>query len=374
MDLDNDVADSAVGAGQSLIQQSLEDLWHDAFGEHVSNSNFFPGTDLDHNPVLDSLISGPDQVPGITNFNMDDESDIQEFLRMPSPSHAGLAMDTFQMKDQKPGATVDLAVLLAKMSQYEASLREKSVGELDDYPIGDALFLPARFCSILSEYGHTPPMEASSSSATSRQDPTKLLLTLSCYISLLRIYSSIFDYMGKHLLKMAEDHARNHIGQSSDAGMDASTGRRTMYSHHFHAPSADIHTYRDLRLSQLRTMCLCGAWDPVKKAASMLLASLGDVEEILQLPLAVRIIASASPVSDSSSSGDRSMSESAQEANRDDDVKGTVLFKEGLTNERLYSVVTKLASDVRDKVKVVKQLLQDLSKTHTSLLELEINT
>lgn len=103
----------------------------------------------------------------------------------------------------------------------------------------------------------------------------------------------------------------------------------------------------------------------------MVLASLGDAEEVLQLPLLVRIIASGR---DGSSSGETSTSGCAHEALYDNDAKATVLFKEGLTNERLYVVVTKLTGDGRDKVKVVKQLLQDLSKTHTSLLELDINT
>lgn len=37
--------------------------------------------------------------------------------------------------------------------------------------------------------------------------------------------------------------------------------------------------------------------------------------------------------------------------------KRAFLFEEGLTNERLYTVVTKSASDVDEKVKLVEQLL-----------------
>lgn len=37
--------------------------------------------------------------------------------------------------------------------------------------------------------------------------------------------------------------------------------------------------------------------------------------------------------------------------------KRTFLFEEGLTNERLYPVVRKSASDVDEEVKLVEQLL-----------------
>lgn len=374
MDLDNGM--EVPEGGQSPLEESLEDLLNGNFPEQHSDPNFFPRADAypDSLPDLLTDASRRGRIPGITDFNMDGKFDIQEFLRVPPPSHLNLAMDSFPIGDQKPGAIVDLAVLLAKMSHYEASLHEKPMSELDNYPIGDALFLSARFCDILSEYGHSPPLNASSSSSTSRQDPIKLLLTLSCYMNLLRIYSSTFDYMGKHLSQMAKQHARDYQAPSSDSGMAASNGSRRMYAHRFHAPTTDIYRYRDLRLIQLHSVCLCAAWDPVKKAASMLLASLGDAEEILQLPLAVRIVPSARLSRDGSLSGDESTSGSNQEAPDDDDAKGTVMFKEGLTNERMYSVVTKLASDVRDKVKKVKHLLQDLSNTHINLLESDLST
>lgn len=54
------------------------------------------------------------------------------------------------------------------------------------------------------------------------------------------------------------------------------------------------------------------------------------------------------------------------------DSKATVLSGEGFTNERLYTVVTKLASNVSDKVKAMKVVMGPV-RTHTSILKLDSN-
>lgn len=54
------------------------------------------------------------------------------------------------------------------------------------------------------------------------------------------------------------------------------------------------------------------------------------------------------------------------------DSKATVLSGEGFTKERLYTVVTKLASNVSDKVKAMEVVTGSV-RTHTSILKLDSN-
>jgi hypothetical protein len=232
---------------------------------------------------------------------------------------------------ERPGGPlVDLASLLPIMSRYESQLQEYG-GELDNYPIGDALFLAQRFHAVLSSqcHCHLP----STHPRVQMDMPTKLL-TLSCYMILTRIYSFIFGYMHQYLGKLPHTHALHD--HSGPAGLFME----------------DVHAYRGLRLGQLQQTCICvgcKAATRTKKAVSMLLDSLGSVEGALGLPPDVRVISETS-------------TEGCMTPNRNRRDR-TLLLDEGLmaglTNGRLHKTVREQVRELRATIEEVEDLLKD---------------
>ena len=229
------------------------------------------------------------------------------------------------------------------MSPYESRLSKLSGGELHNYPIGDALFFSHRFYAILSDYNHLPPTDSISRLST----PT-MLVALSCFMTLTRIYSHIFGYLHDQLSGMLEAHSAHESKNCAYPSM-----------------GADIHSYRGLRLSQLQPICLCASWDPTKKAVSMLLTSLGGAEGWLGLPPDVRIMA----ISGTKAQG--------EQTSRLEGIGGkkTVLFEEGsmaaLMNGRLYKTMEKQAKELRGKIEEIERLLKGVTDTAYVLPTLE---
>ncbi|OCK74288.1 hypothetical protein K432DRAFT_272189, partial [Lepidopterella palustris CBS 459.81] len=229
-------------------------------------------------------------------------------------------MDT--STEEMPGPLIDLTTLLAEMSPYENRLSKLSGNELHDYPIGDALFLSHRFYAILSNYSRLPATDS-----TSHLSIPTTLLACSCFMTLTRIYSSIFGHLHGQLSQMLEAHSGHQSRSSAYPSIEA-----------------DIHLYRGLRLRQLQSICICAGRDPAEKAVSMLLSSPGGSEGILGLPLDVRIVA----ISGAEAQG--------EQMSRLKGIGGekTVLFEEGsmavLTNDRLYKTMRKQAKQLRGKI------------------------
>ena len=273
-----------------------------------------------------------------TSYSVDSNAHAESQVSMLSPSNtpwADSSVDMDIVSEERPGPLVDLTALLAGMSPYEKRLSKLSGGELHNYPIGDALFFSHRFSAILSDYNHLPPTDS-----TSQLNTPTMLLALSCFMTLTRIYSPIFAYLHEQLSRMLEAHSAHEQRNSAYPSM-----------------GADIHSYRGLRLSELQPICLCANWDPTKKAVSMLLSSLGGAEGWLGLPPDVRIRAI---------SGTEAQGEQTSRPKGIDGEK-TVLFEEGsmaaLMNGRLYKTIEKQAKELRGKIEKVERLLKGVTDT-----------
>ncbi|EGD86565.1 hypothetical protein H112_05067 [Trichophyton rubrum D6] len=296
-----------------------------------------------NNPILQpaEFIFDADEFTGspemISDYSFDANAhlDVQDFLP-PLPYHTpvGLEMEMDMLMAEKPGPLVDLTALLAKMSHYESQLPKLPGGDLDNYPIGDALFLSQRFFTVLSE--HNP---VNSIGETSHLDMPTKLLTLSCYMTLTRILISVFGYLHGRLCQLQEANFQND-------GMGHSVSSLT-----------DMHAYRGLRLGQIQPICACAGKESatrVKKAVSMLLASLEGAEGRLGLPPDVRVIPDVQVdtnigggISTSPDQGDEMMV-----------LEDGLLV--GLTNSRLHKVVREQARELREKVDEVYDVLKGL--------------
>ena len=248
-----------------------------------------------------------------------------------SQANIGNKMDT--MDEERPGPLVDLTALLSKMSRYKNRLLKISGLELHDYPVGDALFLSHRFYTILPDYSQIASKDFTSSLST----PT-MLLVLSCFMTLTRIYSPIFRHIHEQLSQRLEAHSAHQTRSCA-----------------YPPNGVDIHSYRGLRLSQLQPICICTGWDPIRKAVSMLLKSIGGAEEWLGLPPEVRVMA----LSDT-----RSQKEQTSRFTGNGGEK-TTIFEEGsraaLTNGHLYKTIKKQAKELRGKIEEVEELLQGVT-------------
>lgn len=260
-----------------------------------------------------------------------DKADFNGLTFSPADTpQADNSVDVDMSTVERPSPIVELTALLAEMPPYESQLSKLTGGELHNYPIGDALFLSSRFYAILSECSQLSPASA----AAQLNTPT-MLLALSCFMTLTRIYTLVFGHLYERLSRALEAHS----------------GQGTRKCGHL-AVGADVQSYRGLRLSQLQPICLCAGWDPTKKAVSMLLSSLGGAEGWLRLPSDVRIIAV------NGADGQEEQTTTWQGVCREK----TVLFEEGsmatLTNGRLHKTVRKQAKDLRTQVEEVEELLK----------------
>ncbi|KAJ5090319.1 hypothetical protein N7532_009003 [Penicillium argentinense] len=263
--------------------------------------------------------------------------DVQQILASPpytASPQLGLDFDTNMamgmdiLEEETPGLLVDLSGLLGKLSHYEMELAKLYESTLDNYPIGDALYLSQRFHVILINHGRIPTFDNSSDIDM----PTRLL-SLSCYILLTRIYLTIFKYLYAHLSQLPAALSNRDLGPSS-------------YSIEY-----NMDAYRGLRLGQLQSISV--GWEPamrIRKAMSMLLNSLGNSERALGLPATVR---TALHTEKSQEDADGSATESVP------------LFEEGgvlapLMNGRLQKKLREQERNLRAKVEDVDDLLDGL--------------
>ncbi|KAF2274185.1 uncharacterized protein EI97DRAFT_444200 [Westerdykella ornata] len=125
------------------------------------------------------------------------------------------------------------------MGAYKTRISKLSDCPLHDYPVGDALFLSHRFHATLIRTNNN---SSGSSSGYYANTPT-MLLAFSCFMTLTRTYSVIFDFL--------------------------------------------LEQYPECS----KSLCLCSGWNPAKKAVTMLLKSLRDTEAFLALPQNLRAVA-----------------------------------------------------------------------------------
>ncbi|KAM5430124.1 hypothetical protein McanMca71_007989 [Microsporum canis] len=318
-----DAVPSTGGATEDLLD-AVVDLW-----DHGSNNNIilqpssfaFEADELSASPEMSDY-----------PFDTNPYLDTQDFLLpLPYPTPVGVDMEMDMLMAEKPGPLVDLTALLAKMSHYESQISKLPGGDLDSYPIGDALFLSQRFFTVLSEHEQVHSIEASSH----LDMPTKLL-TLSCYMTLTRIFSSVFGYLYDRLCQLPE----------ATFPLDSGT--------HSVSSLPDMHAYRGLRLGQIQPICACAGKESatrVRKAVSMLLGSLSGAERMLGLPPDVRVMANAHAgkvVSTLAEQGDERMMV----------LEDGLLI--GLANSRLHKVVKEQARELRGKVDDVYEVLKGL--------------
>ncbi|RDW59234.1 hypothetical protein BP5796_12158 [Coleophoma crateriformis] len=264
--------------------------------------------------------------------------DFGDFLLSPPETIlTDMDMDIEMLAVDKPDPVADLTALLSKMSPYEHQLSKLSGGEFDNYPIGDALFLSQRFYNTLSDYGRISRLDSSS-----HLDIPTMLLRLSCYMTLTRIYSSIFGYLHDHLSQLRDLRPVHSAHEASRLAQPF---------------KADVQAFRGLRFSQLRPICLCASWDPAKKAMSMLLGSLADAEGVLGLPPDVRVVTPLRP----EVYGDGPMSPKENGDELPGLLEGGLMV--ALTNGRLYKTVKEQASELREKVKMVGDLLDGITRS-----------
>ncbi|OJJ57243.1 hypothetical protein ASPSYDRAFT_47539 [Aspergillus sydowii CBS 593.65] len=290
----------------------------------------------DHDGLLDSTLvfASPPSSSYPDDFCADMEAFFGVANMLPTPpdtmsTDLGGEFTVTEPAERPCGPLVDLASMLPIMSRYESQLHEYG-GELTNYPIGDALFLSQRFHAVLSGHCHLPP----SSTRVQMDMPTKLL-TLSCYMTLTRIYSLIFGYMQRYLGNLPNTHALHDNGGPAGLFME------------------DIHAYRGLRLGQLQQTCLCVGCEAAtrtKKAVSMLLDALGNVEGALGLPSDGRVIIETST--------DGVMTPNRNRRDR------TQLLDEGLMagliNGRLHKTVREQVRELRAMIEEVEDLLNGL--------------
>ncbi|KAI1170815.1 hypothetical protein F4777DRAFT_567838 [Nemania sp. FL0916] len=280
----------------------------------------------------------------------------------------------------KPDPMANLAELLAEIIHYEAQLTSLPSVTFENYPIGEALFLSQRFHVVLSDCSHrlSPsssaelPSSSSSSSATPSPPPPfeqnlpVMLLALSCYLTLIRVYWSMFEHM------------HGQLSQISDAyfGSDISppiAGTATAGTTNLNVLAADMNAYRGLRLSQLQPFN--SEWDlarRTKKAVALLLSLLGHVEMALGLPRDVRVVTANNTSSSNNSlmQSVRVQTSSSPTSPYETISNGCVsetpfpVFEEGiavaLANGRLYKTIREKARQLRSRLDEVDDVLKGL--------------
>lgn len=270
--------------------------------------------------------------PVKNNFSLSDAGS----LSSSNPSHTG---DT-------PSPMTVLTSLLADMSRTETRLSKIEDNELDNFPIGEVLHLCHRFHNSITET--CPPPE----DPTKPRDPSISLLIICCHMSLLRIYSSVFD----HLLRDTPDRPQEQ----------PSATQQVSHATHFHQhpPSqagnetgSKVHKpyiSRGLRLDQLQSHCLCTTWSRTKKAATMLVGCLRDIEEKLQLPGDLQITREAVVGSHGMVDcfgGSSHGSEGKLPMSSGGAPKGSSVFWSGeLIDAQLHTVVRPLVGDLSTKI------------------------
>ncbi|PVH93337.1 hypothetical protein DM02DRAFT_619338 [Periconia macrospinosa] len=191
-------------------------------------------------------------------------------LGLDSPLPEITHLDQFHLdviSNDRPDQLLNLRALLNEMSSYQKHLEDRSEGPLYDYPIGDAIFLSCRFHDMLLDSKHP------STESTSRTTTPVLLLNFSCFLTLMQIYSVIFNHLHDSIRRLPGEHLVRQLPHSTFATL-----------------GSDVHLYRGLRLRQLQPFCLCSSWDPIKKSISMSLDRLRSAETLLNIPANLRTV------------------------------------------------------------------------------------
>ncbi|KAI9154714.1 Trichosetin biosynthesis cluster transcription factor TF22 [Paramyrothecium foliicola] len=253
------------------------------------------------------------------------------------PFLTGMTMDLDFFAMDRPQPLVDLTALLAELSQYENQLAKQgsSTREFEDFPIGDALFLSQRFYAIITEADDSE--HGSSSPKPSRLD--MLLPVVTCYMTLTRIFRSVFSCLLEYLSQsMAISHPDHDLS---------------------HQLTPDMHAYRGLRLGQLRQTCMCASWDAaprVRTAVSMLLSSFGGAESALGLPLDLRVVTGAR--------GHYAKGKGAGARKTMDD-RDRIFIEEGMMVELMNGLLYKPA---RDQARQLRGIVDELDAVLADLL------
>ncbi|KAF2755474.1 hypothetical protein EJ05DRAFT_502933 [Pseudovirgaria hyperparasitica] len=163
-----------------------------------------------------------------------------------------------EQQDGSVDPLLHLTNLLAEMYRYEQQLARLPVKDALEYPVGDALYFSQLFRSIL-----LPTGILSQESAISALSTPTILLVLSCFVTLYRIYTFIFRHFVTSL--------------SQDPSLNQPLNRL-----------AETRSYRGLRLAQLHKVCFCSHGELIKSAALLLLESLGETEDLLEIPVDAR--------------------------------------------------------------------------------------
>lgn len=240
----------------------------------------------------------------------------------------------------KPAPVVALTTLLAEMHSYNNQLSVLHGIELNDYPIGDALFLAQRFGAILTELhlssSYSSPTPSPRHHATGQRphiDMTTMLLMLSCHMTLTRIYSTVFSDLQSHL---------SHMPPS---GSPPQPRPHTL----------DMQAYRGLRLGELQawtdSQWVTTTW--TKKAVATLLEALDVAEGILELPADVRAGAAITADRDASPA-------SCSSGKTIEDSTATLLDEDlmvSLTQGSMSEIMGDSARELRAKIEAVVNLL-----------------
>ncbi|KAI1117991.1 hypothetical protein F5Y14DRAFT_400730 [Nemania sp. NC0429] len=287
----------------------------------------------------------------------------------------------------RPDPMANLAELLAGIIHYETQLTNMPGVTFENYPIGEALFLSQRFHAVLSECSHRLASQntesasccSSSSSTTSsasssvsspslpfEQNLPVMLLALSCYLTLIRVYWSIFENMYGQLSQISDAYF------ASD-GSPTTVGTATACATNPNVLATDMNAYRGLRLSQLQPFNT--EWDlarRTKKAVALLLSLLGHVEKALGLPQDVRVVtANSSSATNSLMQMVRIQSSTPPTSSYETTITNgctpetaAAVFEEGiavaLANGRLYKTVRENARQLRSRLDELDDLLKGL--------------
>lgn len=252
-----------------------------------------------------------------------------------TPTTPDMNFDMEKCSTPSRGLLGELSVILDSMSCYENHLKTASNSSLDDYPIGDALFISQRLFLTLSTYGNRHRTAHPADFFVHLDMPT-MLLSLSCYVTLTRIYSVVFIYLQEQLQQLQDTTPENtRVSRPSFEGAE---------------------TYRGKRLSDLDQTCLWQTWSlatRTRDAICILLRSLDGTENLLDLPHDVRLITAESQAQRAAT---------AEGAGSEATVLLMGEMMTTLSDGKLYDHIREKASDLRVKVNKVDRLLGRILK------------
>ncbi|KAF5636881.1 C6 transcription factor [Fusarium sp. NRRL 25303] len=204
-------------------------------GSSLSDGDFW--ADLGMSQGLNMLDLAPSGIPTNT-YHAQYPSAFDHIA--PSVAEAGHLMDISESSERTPPhAIVQLSNLVTKVHETSKSLEEypwsnvPDTEQLQNYPIGRVLSLSQDFCSILSYIWGKSPVSSDDHSSGNGSSPTPsaemldyaevlssikmngsprppsvdmptMLLVLSCYTSLIKLYSLVFAHFENHLSHLPE--------------------------------------------------------------------------------------------------------------------------------------------------------------------------